>query len=64
VFENRVLRYKYLYRWGRKWREGGKNCIMRSVMICTLPHVQLELSSRGGLDGLDMRHEWGRREGV
>jgi hypothetical protein len=31
VFENRVLR-KYLDLRGRKWREDGEDCIMRSFL--------------------------------
>jgi hypothetical protein len=33
--ENRVLR-EYLELRGRKWREGGEDCIMRSFITCTL----------------------------
>jgi hypothetical protein len=35
VFENRLL-MEYLDLRGRKWREAGEDCIMRSFITCTL----------------------------
>jgi hypothetical protein len=35
VFERRVLRGIFVPK-GRKWRETGEDCIMRSFITCTL----------------------------
>jgi hypothetical protein len=40
VFENRVLRQHIVLR-GRKWREAGEDCIMRSFITCTLQQILL-----------------------
>jgi hypothetical protein len=37
VFENRVLDIR-----GRKQREAGKGCIMRSLIICMLHQILVE----------------------
>jgi hypothetical protein len=37
VFQNRVLRRIF------ELRDDGKNCIMRSFIICTLRHLQFKL---------------------
>jgi hypothetical protein len=49
VFGNRVMRI-YLNRRGRKWREAGEDCIMRSFITYTLHQIFLMWSNEEGRD--------------
>jgi hypothetical protein len=49
VFENKVLRRIFGLK-GRKWREAGEDCIMRSFVTCTLYKILLRLSNQGEWD--------------
>jgi hypothetical protein len=58
----RLLWGEYLYLRGRKWREAGENCTVRSFMACTLHQILLGWSSQGGWDGRGMYHSRERWE--
>jgi hypothetical protein len=43
---------------GRKWREAGEDCIMRSFIICTLHQILLEYEyERGGAYSTHVKDE-------
>jgi hypothetical protein len=52
VFENRALRRIFGPR-GRKWREAGEDCVMRSFITCThhqiLSGCQIQENEMGGI---------------
>jgi hypothetical protein len=49
---------EYLDLRGRKWREAGEDCILKTFIICTLHQILLRWSNKGKLDEWDMKHAW------
>jgi len=41
---------------GSKWRETGEDCVLRSIITCTLRQILLEWSNQGEWDWRDIYH--------
>jgi hypothetical protein len=46
LFKNRVVR-RIFRTIGRKWREAGEDCTVRSFITCTLHEILLRSSNQG-----------------